>query len=556
VINCVIVCCLCLVWVSAQEVAPVPSQSDALERAAAAGDTAACGRLAVQYWWGIARAPNRERALFWAERSSDPLAQFIRAECLADWRMLPPQPRRADSLAAAALLPLQRRALEGDGDLDATVALAEYYRRGLGGVVPSEDTATALLERAAARGSPRAAFLLALGRTDSTAQAMLEQASAGEVVAAMVLRARHLLADTATAGRALRLLERADQLGSPDAALLLGGCYDSGTGVVRNPVRALQSIAIAADRGSVAAMVELWYRTLHGIGMPSDTVGALVWLLRALAESSRNDRSAVVDLAVALCDTLPMVTRRFGDAAAVIARWYGPERLDSAARVYLLTGDGVRVWKAWWRPSVAAPLHLVLHHSGAALVQAGDALIPARWRWVGPSQLRVLTDDKQQGTVTVAALADGLCALRWNGELALYTPLSSTRLHTDARLRHEELLRPQIEMLSPRVGDDYVRLRIRAQNIPPSGVVLLPIGLAGDRRARSAEIGVSAHTLWRIWDDGIYELLWQPSAEEVAGKIESKGILFLQCIWQYEGTDQTMIVKSQPFTIPLRWQHR
>ncbi|MCX7930754.1 MAG: sel1 repeat family protein, partial [Chlorobi bacterium] len=260
-------------------------------------------------WWGIGCASDFERACDvaaqWADR--DPIAAFIYAECLTDRRRCPCQYRRADSLRTAAIDALRRRA--DSGDSYALVALAECYRRSLGGMAPSEDSASALIARAAALGNPLAAFMLATETSDSSVQRLLSRAVEGQVVAAMVARARRLLADTMTTTEAIALLCRADSLGSPDAALLLGGCYDSGFGVERNPTLALQHIAVAADRGSIPAMLELGIRSLWGAGIPADTIGGLNWLLTALARSIPATRSAIVALLVGVRDSLPAVMR-------------------------------------------------------------------------------------------------------------------------------------------------------------------------------------------------------------------------------------------------------
>ncbi len=555
VVKAVVLCCIGLLGnvLVAQQWAPVPSQGDTLERAAAAGDTVAWVRLAVQYWWGVGRAADRERALGWAMRSDDPLARFIQAECLADWRQRPPQLRRADSLAADAYTGL--RMLASQGNLDAMVALAEYYRRGLGGIAPNEDSATALLDRAITGGSAIAAYHRAAGRTDSVAQRLIEQAANGNVVAAMVTRARTLLADSNTTGDAVALLQRAERYGSPEAALLLGGCYESGLGVERNPTRALQSIALAADRGSASAMLELSFRLLHGIGTPADTLDALVWLLRALAQSSRIDRQTIVAYAAHLGDSLPMVARRLGDAVRQLDRWYDPKRLDSATLDYLLTGDGVRIWRAWWRPSLEAPEYLAFRHDGRALLHTGSTMVETGWLYQYATH-QLTFDGATERTARIVALADGLCAIEWNGERALYAPINGDMLRREPLFHRHEFLRPLVEILPPRTGDDYVRLRFRVKNTPRSGLIVMPLGLARDRSSRSAEIGVRSSTLWRFWDDGVQEMVWQPIPEDIPPGMGSKCVLFVQCIWQYEGSEQSMIVKSQPFAVPIRWQRR
>ncbi|MCX8050695.1 MAG: sel1 repeat family protein [Chlorobi bacterium] len=530
---------------------PLPSHHDVGTRTL--DDSAAAILGAVHSWWGIGRAADPDSACrvatAWAAR--DPLAAFIFAECIADRRRMPPDVRRADSVFEAVLVPLRERADRGDAY--ALVALAEYYRRGLGGVVPDDDAATSLLRRAAGMGNPLAAFLLARTSDDSTSLMFLRRAAEGNVVAAMVMLARRLLADSSSLAEAIGLLRRAEERGSPDAALVLGGCYDSGLGVEPNPTQALRSIAVAADRGSVAAMLELGVRSIYGVGMPADTIGGLVWLLRAVARSSPAERRAIVGLLSTVCDSLPMVARHFERALGIVAAELSPARHDSSALVYLLTGDGARLWRAWWRPSVGAPEYVGFRRDGAAIVSGSEQLF--EWR-CDTSGLLAITNEGNSNRARLIAIAEGLCAVEWDGGSAFYSPIESATLGAEPYRRHRAFVQPSVELLPPRTGDDYVRLRVRVRNVPRTGLVLMPIGIARDRAATHAEIAVSAGMLWRIWDDGVHELLWQPPAAELPAGLGAKCVLFVQCVWQYDGDDRSMIVKSQPIAVPSRWRRR
>lgn len=538
----------------AQEPAVLPSHPG-LEQRAYAGDTAACVRLAVQYWWGIERAANKKKAFEWSARCAgdDPLAAFVYAECLAEPSVSIFGERRADSILMAVFPQLQLRA--HGGDPNAQLALSEYYRRGLGDVVPNDDSATTLLEQALDAGNPIAAYLLVRnGPHDGEGRrhALLRRAAEGKVVAAMVQWAGLLLADSAHITDAIAILHDAEQRGSADAALLLGSCAQRGLGMKQSYTHALRWIAIAADRGSITAQLELSVRLLYGHGITADTIAALQWALQALGDASPHQRPAVLDYLVMTRDSLPMVFRHVEAAVLSFAK-HGTMR-DSLVWLQQLTGSGVRLWQALWRSSVVAPATIALRWDGRALVVINNQLRSASWRLQGTEL--ILYGKEYEDSALVVAMTNGWCAFRWKQTLTLYVPVTGQMRRHDTLLSYHPFFRPHIEMLPPRVGERAVRLRIKAANVPRSGLVLAPLGIATDRTARIAHRAVSVSRLWRLWDDGISELVWEPRQEDLPEHSINTCVLFVQCSWQFEGEDETMVVKSQPFVLPSQRMRR
>ncbi len=530
----------------------LPSQLDSVERAAAAGEIAAQVRCALEYWWGIQRASDRSKACRCAAAAAehDGRAAFIYAQCLAERRLFPGDLRRVDSIVQQAATALRTRAWQGDRD--ALVALAECYRRGLGGLVPRDDSVSVLLAEALRRGNSLAAYQLSRIEHDTRRrEELLERAASGNVVAAMVELARVKLARGDTLGAVL-LLRDADRRGSAEAALLLAGFASSGVGMPQSVPQSVRWLASAADRGNALAMLELGYRMFYGIGIAADTASGLGWMLASVAAAPLQQRESLVQYVSTLLDSLPPVAQRLGDALT-----YYPvlrqqmTQLDSSSRAALLTGDGVRVWKAWYHPSVLAPRLLLLRYDGHGAIAAGDALAEQQWM-IAPSDSLVLWDRAGRQAGHIELLTAGLAVITWSAERALYSPLTLRQLREDRRLYRHELLRPTVEMLPPRVGERSVRLRLRARNVPPTGVVVLPIGIARGRHAQRAEVDSRAQMLWRIWHDGEWEFLWEPDRQEIPEGWRGTCVLFVQCTWQYEGDDESMVVRSQPFELPPR----
>ncbi|KXB97013.1 MAG: hypothetical protein AA908_09190 [Chlorobi bacterium NICIL-2] len=538
------------VVLSAQDA--LPSQLDSLERAAAAGDIAAQVQCALRYWWGIQRASDRSKACRCAAAAAehDGLAAFIYAQCLAERHWLPGDLRRADSIAEHAASALRARAAHGESD--ALVALAECYQRGLGGFVPRDDSVRVLLTEALRSGNALAAYELSLTEPNSQRrEELLERAARGNVVAAMVELARMKLAHSDTI-EAVALLRDADQRGSAEAALLLAGFASSGVGMPPSVPQSVRWLASAADRGNALAMLELGYRMLYGTGIAADTASGLGWMLAAVAVAPPQRREALVQYVATLLDSLPMVAQRLGDALAqhpVLRQQMA--QADSSRRAGLLTGDGVRVWKAWYRRSVLPPPLVLLRYDGHGAIAAGDALAEQQWMIVPPDSL-VLWDATGRQVGRIELLTEGLAVISWSGERALYSPLTLRQLREDRRLYRHALLRPTVEMLPPRVGERSVRLRLRARNVPPTGVVALPIGIARGRHAQRAEADARAQRLWCMWHDGDWEFLWEPDRQEIPEGWRGTCVLFVQCTWQYEGDDESMVVRTQPFELPPR----
>ncbi|GIV53174.1 MAG: hypothetical protein KatS3mg038_3695 [Candidatus Kapaibacterium sp.] len=538
------------VVLSAQDI--VPSQLDSLERAAAGGDIAAQVQCALEYWWGIQRASDRNKACRCAQAAAehDGLAAFMYTQCLAERHRFPGDLRRADSIAQQAVSALRVRAVQGDSY--ALVALAECYRRGLGGFVPRDDSVSVLLAEALRRGNALAAYQLSLTEPNSRRrEELLERAAVGNVVAAMVELARQKLARGDTV-RAVLLLRDADRRGSAEAALLLAGFASSGVGMPPSAPQSVRWLASAADRGNALAMLELGYRMLYGAGITADTASGLGWMLASVAAAPPQQREALVQYVATLLDSLPPVAHRLGNALAhhpVLRQQM--VQLDSSKRAALLTGDGVRVWKAWFRPSVLASPLLLLRYDGHGAIAAGDALAEQQWMIVPPDTL-VLWDREGRRAGRIELLTEGLAIITWSAVRALYSPLTLRQLREDRRLYRHELLRPTVEMLPPRVGERSVRLRLRARNVPPTGIVALPIGIARGRHAQRAEADARAQRLWCIWHDGDWEFLWEPDRQEIPEGWRGTCVLFVQCTWQYEGDDESMVVRSQPFELPPR----
>lgn len=528
----------------------VPSQLDSLERAAAAGDIAAQVQCALQYWWGIERASEKSKACLCAAAAweHDGLAAAIYAQCLAQHRWSAGDLRRADSIAQQAVAVLRRRASQGDSYV--LVALAECYRQSLGSTVPRDDSVRVLLTEAFRCGNALAAYqLVGTESSDRRREELLEQAASGKVVAAMVELARLKLASGDTL-EAVALLRDADRRGSAEAALLLAGFASSGVGMLPSIPQSVRWLASAADRGSALAMLELGYRMLHGAGIAADTVRGLGWMLAAIGTAPTVQRETLVHYLATLLDSLPQVAQRLGDALAHYPfSQQQVAQLDSFRRIALLTGDGVRVWNAWSRRSVLAPKLVLLRFDGYGAIAASDSLAVQQWKIAAPDSL-VLWDGSGERTGRIELLTEGLAVIAWSSERALYSPLTLGQLQEDRRLYRHALLRPTVEMLPPRVGERSVRLRLRVRNVPPTGIVAQPIGIARGRHTQRAEADARAVSLWRIWHDGDWEFLWEPDREDIPEGWRGVCVLFVQCSWQYEGDDESMVVRSQPFALP------
>ncbi len=526
----------------------VPGRLDTLEVAANAGDLSAQVQCALMYWWGIGRASNSVKACQWAACAADrdALAAYIYAQCLVQTSDMPDRFYRADSIAAHALVELRRRATQGDSY--ALIALSECYRRGCGGVVPSDDSARAYHAEALRLGNPLAAYELSRREHGSRRTELLHDAVRGGVLHAMVELAQHNLVHGDTLG-ALALLRDADERGSPEAALLLAGFASTGIGMAPSPSQSLRWLALAADRGNALAKFELGYRILYGIGVAADTTEGLAWMLAAVASAPRQQRPTLVQYLETLLDSIPSVTRCLEVACARLATVLGTHS-DSSKRMALLTGDGVRIWRSWFRQSPLVPGVVLLRQDGHGAIGFGDTLAEREWNLHGDSL--VLWNETSRHTAHLEFVSEGLAVINWSGRRMLSSPMLQWQVKKNQRLSRHPLLRPTVEMLLPRVGERAVQVRLRARNVPPKGLTLLPIGIASGRSAHRAEVDVRARALWRVWYDGEWTLLWEPDREDIPTGWLGKCVLFVQCIWQFEGDDESMIVRSQAFRLPPR----
>jgi len=99
----------------------------------------------------------------------------------------------------------------------------------------------------------------------------------GESAEAMLQRAQDLLADDdgpKGQKRFFELVSKAAELGLAEAMMELGGCYQEGTGVKRDPKLAFTWMERAAEAGSEGARLHLGHFHELGIGTKQDLAKA------------------------------------------------------------------------------------------------------------------------------------------------------------------------------------------------------------------------------------------------------------------------------------------
>lgn len=99
----------------------------------------------------------------------------------------------------------------------------------------------------------------------------------GESAEAMLQRAQDLLADDdgpKGQKRFFELVSKAAELGLAEAMMELGGCYQEGTGVKRDPKLAFTCMERAAEAGSEGARLHLGHFHELGIGTKQDLAKA------------------------------------------------------------------------------------------------------------------------------------------------------------------------------------------------------------------------------------------------------------------------------------------
>lgn len=255
---------------------------------------------------------------------SDPRGLFILAEIAAGDEARQEEAtglyRRAAVLGHAdAALALALRALNGKGmaanpadaaallqglvDQDygpAQLVLAEIY--GLGTLAePQEGTRAMLLEKAAANGLGRAAFLRGALEPDMAAALTWFETGAGlgDIAAASAagLAWRDGRGAVADAAKAAPLLRQAADGGDRAAQLALAQLYSEGAGVTRDLFAAADLFRLAARQGDATAMLALGALYAEGRIGVRDRVSAYAWLKRAQLAGETSAETALATLA-------------------------------------------------------------------------------------------------------------------------------------------------------------------------------------------------------------------------------------------------------------------
>ncbi len=142
-----------------------------------------------------------------------------------------------------------------------------------------------LMQLGADQGSPHAALAVGLmmlagrgGPVDrARGLAYLERAADAALAAAAVALGGLLLLEPATAAAGVDWLRRAAAAGDEQAFWLLGAAHLRGLGVAVDPRRARMLYGVAAERGVVAAQLELARLFEDGVGGARDPEAAARW---------------------------------------------------------------------------------------------------------------------------------------------------------------------------------------------------------------------------------------------------------------------------------------
>ncbi|RYD36845.1 MAG: sel1 repeat family protein, partial [Verrucomicrobiaceae bacterium] len=194
------------------------------------------------------------------------------------------------------------------GQIDCMLRTAEFYIEGKG---TDKDTTRglALLEKAAAEGSPVANFRLAVQSLSVESPDLLEgykylvSAANGNLLEAqnelglLYLSGKLAVADTAAG---VAWLTRAAQGGYPQAQNNLATLYERGAGVTANIENAGQLYTLAANQGHGPATLALARLVNEGTGTQPDPVKA--WALASLAQERGEVEAAKLIEAIKLTD--------------------------------------------------------------------------------------------------------------------------------------------------------------------------------------------------------------------------------------------------------------
>jgi TPR repeat protein len=236
----------------------------------------------------------------------------------------------ADAGSSWAMVELARMLIEGDG------------------VESDPERARTLLESAVAAGQVKwgAETLGSLYLEDTPFRDPVKAAEAYQAAAnqgngwAMILLARMLVAGNGVKtdpGRAIQLLEQASALKPIPAAKTLIEIYTSDT-PFNDPAKAVEAYQIAADAGSVDAMMKLAAILEEGAGVPADPARAAELLSRATASDPAVAGARLGRLL--LSDTPIRNTAKAVAAYGEAAQAGSPEAMVGLARL-LIAGDGV-----------------------------------------------------------------------------------------------------------------------------------------------------------------------------------------------------------------------
>lgn len=188
---------------------------------------------------------------------------------------------------------IQFRRLAGEGDNNATFALAMLYRLGLG-VAQSNEAARTLFKQAADRDHLSSQVELASFFEDEDPQkalALIQKASAAGLPRAN-LKLGHCY-ETGHLGlgknpqRAFSHYQKAAEAGMSVGKGELARCYDLGIGTSIDSVRATALYRQAASNGVVGAQLALAQRYFEGQGVMQDQKAAVDWLKTAANNGSR-----------------------------------------------------------------------------------------------------------------------------------------------------------------------------------------------------------------------------------------------------------------------------
>lgn len=184
--------------------------------------------------------------------------------------------RRARESKAQKLRQFQQMA--EDGIASAQCAVGLYYAMGANGYPKDMDKAMELLEAAWEQDDPNAGTVLGL-----CYRAQAEEATDGVERERLLRLGFECFAQEAEEGRA-------------NALFYLGLAYENGSGVGRDPEKAVECYEAASEGGNVSALTALGVCHFSGIGMARDVEGAVKLLEEAAAKGEARGQCILGDI--------------------------------------------------------------------------------------------------------------------------------------------------------------------------------------------------------------------------------------------------------------------